>query len=283
MTFTTEVTIPLMKDINTQDPTAICQVVPNNNSTNLLLNRTKPPFDNADIRRAVMLALDRKAFIQILGEGQGDASGAMQPPPEGLWGLPPDQLATLPGYSPDIEKNRADARALMEKAGYSADKHLAIKVSTRNIAAYRDPAVILIDQLKTIWIDGELEPIETANWFPKIARKDYQIGLNITGNAVDDPDQQFFENFACGSERNYSDYCNPELDKKFAEQSEIADPDKRRQLVWDIDKQLQLDAARPIIMFNRTATCWQKEVKNETLMVNSIFNGWRFEDLWLDR
>ena len=54
-------------------------MVPNNNSTNLLLNRTKPPFDNADIRRAVMLALDRKSFIQILGEGQGDASGVMQP------------------------------------------------------------------------------------------------------------------------------------------------------------------------------------------------------------
>ena len=283
MTFTTEVTVPLMKDIATQDPTAICQVVPNNNSTNLLLNRTKPPFDNADIRRAVMLALDRKAFIQILGEGQGDASGAMQPPPEGLWGLPPDQLATLPGYGPDIDKNRAEARALMEKAGYGPDKHLPLKVSTRNIAAYRDPAVILIDQLKTVYIDGELEPIETANWFPKVARKDYQVGLNITGNAVDDPDQQFFENFACGSERNYSDYCNPELDKKFAEQSQIADPDKRRQLVWEIDKQLQLDAARPIIMFNRTATCWQKEVKNETLMVNSIFNGWRFEDIWLDR
>jgi peptide/nickel transport system substrate-binding protein len=283
MTFTTEVSVPLMKDIKNQDPTAICEIVPNNNATNLLLNRTKPPFDNADIRRAVMLALDRKSFIQILGEGQGDAGGALQPPPEGVWGLPPAQLATLPGYDPDVEKNRADARALMEKAGYGPDKHLPLKVSTRNIAAYREPAVILIDQLKTIYIDGELEPIETANWFPKIARKDYQVGLNITGNAVDDPDQQFFENYACGSTRNYSDYCNPELDKKFEEQSAIADPDKRRQLVWEIDKQLQLDAARPTIMFNRTATCWQKDVKNETLMVNSIFNGWRMEDVWLDK
>src|SRR5580704_6638058 len=60
MTFTTEVTVPLVKDIASQAPKAICQVVPNNNSTNLLLNRTKPPFDNADVRRAVMLALDRK-------------------------------------------------------------------------------------------------------------------------------------------------------------------------------------------------------------------------------
>jgi peptide/nickel transport system substrate-binding protein len=230
-----------------------------------------------------MLTLDRKAFIDILGEGQGDVGGAMLPPPEGLWGLPPDQLATLPGYGPDIAKNRAEGQALMVKAGYGPDKHLALKVATRNIAVYRDPAVILIDQLKSIYIDGELDPIETANWYPKLARKDYQIGVNITGSAVDDPDQQFFENYACGSERNYGDYCNKDLDKKFEEQSAIADPDKRRQIVWEIDKQLQLDAARPIIMHNRTATCWQPKVKNETLMVNSIFNGWRFEDLWFDR
>src|SRR6202012_2020866 len=115
----------------------------------------------------------------------------------------------------------------MRKADFRPDKHLSIKVSTRNIAAYRDPAVILIDQMKSVYIDGELEPIETANWFPKIARKDYQLGLNITGSAVDDPDQQFFENYPCGSERNYGDYCNKELDQKFEEQSAIVDPDKR--------------------------------------------------------
>src|SRR5436309_2440197 len=57
MTFTTEVTPPLVKDINNQAPQAICQIVPTNVSTNLLVNRGKPPFDNADIRRALMLAL----------------------------------------------------------------------------------------------------------------------------------------------------------------------------------------------------------------------------------
>ena len=73
----------------------------------------------------------------------------------------------------------------------------------------------MIDQLKEIWIDGELDAVETANWFSKVARKDYQIGLKNTGSGVDDPDQQFFENYACGSERNYTDYCNPEFEKLF--------------------------------------------------------------------
>src|SRR5439155_8014832 len=278
-----EVTVPLIKDINSQAPQAMCHLMPTNVSTNLLLNRDKPPFDNAEIRRAMMLTLDRKAFINILGEGQGDIGGAMLPPSEGIWGMPVEILQTLPGYGPDIEKNRAEGRKIMETAGYGPDKHLAVKVSARNIAAYRDPAVILIDQLKHIYIDGELDSVETANWFPKIVRKDYQIGLNLTGSAVDDPDQQFYENYACGSERNYTAYCNKELDRQFDQQSAEADQEKRKRLVWEIDKKLQQDAARPIIMHNRAGTCWQPHVKGVILMVNSIFNSWRMEDVWLER
>jgi peptide/nickel transport system substrate-binding protein len=44
------------------------------------------------------LSLDRKAFIDILTEGEGDIGGVMQPPPSGLWGMPPDLLRTLRGY-----------------------------------------------------------------------------------------------------------------------------------------------------------------------------------------
>jgi peptide/nickel transport system substrate-binding protein len=53
------------------------------------------------------LALDRRSFIDILAEGQGDIGGAMLPPPAGVWGMPPDILATIPGYGPDVAKNRA--------------------------------------------------------------------------------------------------------------------------------------------------------------------------------
>ena len=79
----------------------------------------------------------------------------MQPPPEGVWGLPSEILQTLPGYDPDVRKSRAEARQIMEKLGYGPDKRLDIKVSTRDISYYRDPAVILIDQLKDIYINGE--------------------------------------------------------------------------------------------------------------------------------
>src|SRR5438067_4775093 len=207
MTFPFEVSIPMLKDVKSQAPQAICDLAPGNASTNLIMNRDNPPFDNPKLRTALAYALDRKAFIDILAEGKGDIGGAMQPLPAGIWGLPAEMLQTLPGYGADVEKNREEARKIMQSLGYGPDKHLAVKVSARNIPIFRDPAVILIDQLKPIWIDGELDPVDTANWFPKVARHDYQLGQNNTGSGVDDPDQTFYENYGRGSERNYTGYC----------------------------------------------------------------------------
>jgi peptide/nickel transport system substrate-binding protein len=276
-------TIPLLKDVKSQAPEAICEVTPGGISRNLIVNRDAPPFDNADMRRAVALSLHRRAFVDIISEGQGDIGGVMQPLPEGVWGMPQDVLKALPGYDLDVQKNRTEARQIMQKLGYGPDKPLALKVSTRNIPPYRDPAVILTDQLKDVFIDGELEIVETASWFPKVMRKDYKIGLNLTGGGVDDPDQQFYENYGCGSPRNYTAYCNPELEKLFDRQSMEADEGKRKKLVWEIEKKLAEDGARPIIFYNRFAYCWQPQVKNWTMMVNSIINNWRMEDVWLEK
>ena len=283
MTFPPEVTPPLMRDIKSQMPKAVCVFGPMNVNENLIVNRERPPFDNADIRRAMALTIDRKAYIDILFEGLADIGGSLLPAPNGVWGMPEAMLRDMVGYNPDVAKNRAEARAIMEKLGYGPANRLKVKVSTRNIPAYRDPAVILIDNLKEIYIDGELDPVDTSLWFSKVARKDYAVGLNLTGNAVDDPDQAFYENYACKSERNYSEYCNPELEKLFDQQSAEVDPEKRKQLVWDIDRRIQNDVARPIILHMRGGTCWQPDVHGFTPMVNSSYNGYRYEDLWLDR
>ena len=74
-----------------------------------------------------------------------------------------------------------------------------------------------------------------------------------------------------------------ELQKLIDQQSAETDQSKRQKLVWEIDSKLQEDAARPIIMHNQAATCWQPYVKGVTLMVNSSYNGWRMEDWWLDK
>ena len=282
VTFPTEMTSALIKDIKAQDSTAICEITPINVNTNLIVNRENAPFSNPELRKAMALSLDRKSMIDIILQGQGDVGGSLLPPPEGVWGLTPDMLKTLPGYG-DVAKDREQARAIMTKLGYSPNNPLKIKVSTRNLATYRDPAAVLIDQLKTIYIDAELEPVESSAWFAKVARNDYSVGLNLTGNGIDDPDQAFYENYACGSERNYTHYCNKDLEKLFDQQSAETDLAKRKQLVWDIDKKIQEDVARPILFHARTGTCWKPFVKNMTIMNNNTYNGFRYEDLWLDK
>jgi peptide/nickel transport system substrate-binding protein len=228
------------------------------------------------------LSLDRQAFIDILTEGKGEIGGVMQPAPAGLWGMPPEILRTLPGYDPDVQKNRTQARQIMQKLGYGPDRRLNIKVSARDIPYFRDPAVILIDQLKEVFIDGELETIDTTNWFPKVMRRDYIVALNLAGSGPD-PDQTLHLLYGCGAELNYNGYCSPEVDKMIDQQSIEADQQKRTQLVWEIERRLAEDGARPVIFYSRGGSCWQPYVKGQTIMVNSIFNGWRMEDVWLDQ
>ena len=177
-----------------------------------------------EMRNAMSLAIDRKAFNTILTEGQGLIGGAMLPKPAGEWGMPPEMVASLTGYGPDTDKNIAEAQAIMQKLGYSERKPLKMKIQTRNLLTYRDPAVIMTDQLKKIFIDGELEILDTPRWYARLTKKDYTIGLNVTGVSVDDPDGNIVENYSCGSERNYTQYCNANVDKLLAEQSREAGP-----------------------------------------------------------
>src|SRR5690349_1403442 len=57
MTFPYEVTIPLLKDIQTQAPQANCEIGMASESIGVLVNRTVAPFDNGDLRRAMALTL----------------------------------------------------------------------------------------------------------------------------------------------------------------------------------------------------------------------------------
>jgi len=84
MTFPYTLTVPLFKDVISQRPDAICELTPDGGvNSHLLVNRDKPPFDNRELRHAMALSLDRKAFIDIVSEGQGDIGGVMQPSPGG--------------------------------------------------------------------------------------------------------------------------------------------------------------------------------------------------------
>ena len=66
-------------------------------------------------------------------------------------------------------------------------------------------------------------------------------------------------------------------------QSRETDVEKRKKIVWEIDRRLLEDGARPPIMWNSAASCWHPYVKGYVANVNSVYNGFRFEDVWLDK
>jgi peptide/nickel transport system substrate-binding protein len=112
-----------------------------------------------------------------------------------------------------------------------------------------------------------------------MARRDYTVGAVPVESGVDDPDQMYYENYVCGAARNYTGYCNPELDKLVDRQSIEPDPQKRRDTVWQIERKLAEAAVRPVRFYPVGATCRQPWVKGLTIMTNSIYSEWSMEDV----
>ena len=81
---------------------------------------TAPPFNDPKIRKAMALTLDRKAFIDILSEGKANIGGVMLPPPEGVWGMPPDDAADAAGLLPPTSRRAGPRRARSWKGSATA-------------------------------------------------------------------------------------------------------------------------------------------------------------------
>jgi len=87
MTFDSDVTFPLLKDVKAQKPDAVCEARPTNVNSNILINRDAAPFDNPQIRKAMVLALDNRAFADILSQGHDLDGAVMLPPPAKAYGI----------------------------------------------------------------------------------------------------------------------------------------------------------------------------------------------------
>jgi peptide/nickel transport system substrate-binding protein len=250
-------------------------------SDNVIMNHKKPPFDNVSVRRAVSLAMDRAAFVHGVRHGGAVVGTTVMPRPFGAWSMPDKDMRGLPGYRGSTQ-DKADARRLLAEAGYGPAKPLKVDLTTRAFAIYIDLASFVADQLRQVGIEATVKQIETSAFFPALARRDYLIGANLTAAAVDDPDVYFYENYKCGTSRNYTDYCSEAIDRLIDQQSAELDHDKRLKLVWEIQRRLEADVARPMLGWrNEYFTQWPY-VKN-LVPHHSLYNYGRMQDVWLDR
>jgi peptide/nickel transport system substrate-binding protein len=252
-----------------------------NVNDHIVVNFRRPLFKDPKIRTAISLAVDRKGYVQAGRQGAAVLGGVMLPKPYGVWGLPEAEQMKLPGFG-DPARQKAESKKLLAEAGFGPSKPLKIAVSTRAIPIYVDIASYIIDQLKQVGIEATLEQVETGVWHPKMTRGEFEVGVNLTGIGPDDPDANLYENFKCGSARNYSDYCSKEIDSLIEKQSQTTDQKKRLQLVNEIDKRLQLDGARLMLGWSKEYVVMWPYVKN-VVPHQSIYNYGRMQEVWLDK
>ena len=277
-----DTTVAIMEQLKAANPKIVFTESSSNVSENLLMNTKKPPFDDVMVRRALSLAIDRRAYISAVHRGGGAIIGAgMLPAPWGAWGLAEKDVSQLPGYG-KAAADKDKARKLLAEAGFGPGKPLKVEMVTRAIAIYLDFAAFVVNELKSVGADVTLKQIETAQWHPLVTRREYQIGANLTGLGVDDPDANFYENFACGSPRNYGDYCNEQVTKLIEQQSQEIDPKKRLALVAQIQRKLEEDAARPVMGWRIDRFATQPYVKN-LVPHPVVYNCCRLQDTWLEK
>ncbi len=283
MTGTSTVFPHTIKDIHAKSPNAVCQTTGTMVTGVVLINHKAPPFDNPKVRRAVNLALDRNAFVAAQ-HGGGRQGGVMMSPPYGVWGLSQAQLDATPGFGKDVEKNRAEARKLMEEAGYGPNNKLKTTFLVRNSApSFVAGATLAADQLRSIYIEGNIEPKDYTVYTGAIIKGAYSLSFETSGAAIDDPDVVFYEKFKCESIRNYNKYCNRDVEAKIDEQSATLDPVKRKQLVQALDTFLLQDNAQIAVYHSTSAACWHPYVKGYLRSKNGIYTHHRMEDVWLDK
>jgi peptide/nickel transport system substrate-binding protein len=252
-----------------------------NVNENVIMNTKKPPFDNPKVRLAVSHAIDRRALNQAVHQGGAAVGVSMPSRPWGVWGVADKELAALPGYGKPTDE-KARAKKLMAELGYTPDKPLRVEIVTRAIAVYVDMASFIINELKQIGIEATLKQIETAQWHAMATRGEYQLGANLTGIGIDDPDANYYENFACNSPRNYTFYCNEAVSALFDRQSAEIDAKKRLALVGEIQKKLEEEAARPTLAWRVDNFAHWPQVKS-LIPHNNFYNYGRMQDVWLDR
>jgi peptide/nickel transport system substrate-binding protein len=279
--FPGDATKTIAEQVTKAEPRIKMTLAAQNVNDNLLLNTTKPPFDNAKVRQAFSRAIDRRGVVQTVHQGGAAVGASMAPKPFGVWGLMDKDLGALPGYGKGADE-KAQARKLLAEAGFGPSNPLKVELATRAIPQYLDFASFVINELKQVGVDASLKQVETAQWHPLATRKEFQAAPNLTGVGIDDPDANYFENWACGSPRNYGGYCNEQIMKLIEAQSQELDAKKRMAMVADIQKKLEADAGRPTISWRQEYYLQWQHVKG-LVPHQSIYNWGRMQEAWLDR
>ncbi|MBI2296950.1 MAG: ABC transporter substrate-binding protein [Betaproteobacteria bacterium] len=246
-------------------------------------NTRKKPFDDARVRRALSLAVDRWAGAQALSKVAlvRHVGGILRPGYD--LAASEKELVQLPGWSKDINASRAEARKLLQAAGVP---NLAFTFTNRNIAMpYVPVGVFLIDQWRQIGVSVKHEQLETRLYLAAQQRDNptYDAALDFNCDFMDEPNLQLQKYLSHDrSPINYAQQTDRVLDDLYDRQSGELDKKKRYALLREFEKRaLEQAYTVPTIWWHRIIV-HHKPMKGWHIMP-SHYVGQDLADVWLDQ
>jgi oligopeptide transport system substrate-binding protein len=172
----------------------------------LVLNVGAAPFNDARVRRALSLAIDREGLVKkFLADGARPA-----------YTLTPDTVA---GYRPPrpawagqpMAARQAEARKLLAEAGYGAGKPLAFEL--RYEAQEENRRIVVATAAMWRAIGVQASPVASdLNGLNRDARTGKFQAIRYTWFAPNDDPYTFLGLLETGNTGNYSKYSNPAYD-----------------------------------------------------------------------
>jgi peptide/nickel transport system substrate-binding protein len=251
--------------------------------SNLLVvfNTNKKPFDDARVRRALSLALDRwGAAERLQGSTFLKYVGGLMRPGANL-ALSEAELVSLPGFSRDVAAARVEAKHLLAEAGV---KEIAVTLLVRDIPIpHYAGADLLAQSWKEIGINVTQDRRNIWDWQKVVDARDFDIALDFSGDFYDDPTFQLTKYVSNDlSPVNFAGSTDRFLDALYVAQAMTTDPRQRAKMVHDFERHALTEAYTvPLLWWDRiVATSSKLKGWNIT---PSHFLGQDLTDVWLDK
>ena len=243
-------------------------------------NTQKAPFDDARVRRALSLGIDRWGGAQNLSRVSSLTFVGATQRPESPWAASEAELTQWPGFGKDITAARVEARRLLKEAG---QEHLTLKLVNRNIPDPYTPAgVYIVDQWRQIGVTAEHAQVDVGTLTTAMRSGAFDAIVDFLGENVDDPSVALARNISADvSSYNPSRFIDREIDRLYAEIDGAFDPTQRRKALRAFEHRFLTEAYQvPFLWLNRTVAM-SANVKGfeitPTHFVNQDLGG-----LWLE-
>ncbi len=255
--------------------------VPSASIQQLHMNTKKAPFDNADIRRAIHLGIDRQAIVKKGMDGLGIACVILDPALFGDDALPVEEVNQMPGCRQPKDEDMAEAKQLVAK---HYPNGLDLEVSVRSLPGYLDHASLVIPQLRKLGIRAKLKTWESAAGFAAWARGDFtMIALQATIMTFMDPSAPFTLIFTTESPRNYGRLPLPEMDELYEKGLRELDEKKRIAIFHEYQRRvLRGESAAVTFGWSRNPLFIAKKIKDWS-PGPTAYDNTSFTNLWLDQ